>query len=156
MSTSVLMVCLGNICRSPTAEAALREAADDAGLDVTVDSAGTGAWHVGNRPDARMRAAAAEVGLDVDGAARQVEVDDFDRFDLLVAMDTENLANLRRLAPDEAARERVHLFRSFAGDDGASVPDPYYGGRDGFVRVVELCREAAAGLVDAIRHGRVG
>jgi len=149
----VLMVCLGNICRSPTAEAALREAADDAGLQLQVESAGTGAWHVGNPPDPRMTAAAAESDLHLDGAARQVTVADFERFDLIVAMDRSNLQDLERLAPGDDARARLRLFRDYAGETGQDVPDPYYGGPDGFREVVAITRRAAAGLVDAIANG---
>jgi protein-tyrosine phosphatase len=149
----VLMVCLGNICRSPTAEAAVREAAQAAGVDLHVDSAGTGAWHVGEPPDRRMTAAAAEDGLHLGGAARQVTVDDFDRFDLVIAMDRSNLRDLERLAPDDDARARLRLFRDYAGETGQDVPDPYYGGPDGFREVVALVRRAATGLVDAIADG---
>jgi protein-tyrosine phosphatase len=149
----VLMVCLGNICRSPTAEAAVREAAQAAGVDLHVDSAGTGAWHVGEPPDRRMTAAAAEDGLHLGGAARQVTVDDFDRFDLVIAMDRSNLRDLERLAPDDDARARLRLFRDYAGQTGQDVPDPYYGGPDGFREVVALVRRAATGLVDAIADG---
>ncbi len=150
----VLMVCLGNICRSPTAEAALREAADEAGLSLTVESAGTAAWHVGNRPDSRSRAAGSRAGLHVDGAARQVTAQDFERFDLLVAMDASNAEALRRLAPDEAATFRIRLFRDYVeGQQGLDVPDPYHGGRDGFDEVVGICRAAAAGLVTALSEG---
>jgi protein-tyrosine phosphatase len=149
----VLMVCLGNICRSPTAEAAVREAAQAAGVDLHVDSAGTGAWHVGEPPDRRMTAAAAEDGLHLGGAARQVTVDDFDRFNLVIAMDRSNLRDLERLAPDDDARARLRLFRDYAGQTGQDVPDPYYGGPDGFREVVALVRRAATGLVDAIADG---
>lgn len=150
----VLLVCLGNICRSPTAEAAVREAAEEAGVDLEVDSAGTGGWHVGEPPDRRMTAAAAEDDLHLLGAARQLTVDDFDRFDLLVAMDQTNLGDLRRLAPDDEARDRIRLFRDYAREYGEGVPDPYYGGPDGFREVVGIVRRAAAGLVDAVRDGR--
>ena len=149
----VLLVCLGNICRSPTAEAAVREAADAAGLDLEIDSAGTGAWHVGEPPDRRMTTAAADDGLQLSGAARQVQPDDFARYDLVVAMDRTNLEDLRRLAPDDAARSRLRLFRDYAGEHDTDVPDPYYGGLDGFREVVGIVRRAAAGLVDAIRRG---
>lgn len=152
----ILLVCLGNICRSPTAEAAVREAAGDAGVDVEVESAGTGSWHVGDPPDPRMAAAARRVGMALDGRARRVTADDFDRFDLVVAMDRENHAELLRLAPDDHARAKIRLFREF--EDGAAdpdVPDPYYGGPDGFDRVVAIVRRAAAGLVAAVREGRV-
>lgn len=153
MTTRVLLVCLGNICRSPTAEAAVREAGAAAGLDLLVDSAGTGAWHVGDPPDRRMTAAAAEDGLVLSGRARQVTVDDFTDFDLVVAMDPSNHADLLRLAPDDPARARLRLFRAYAGTPDAGVPDPYYGGPDGFREVVRIVREAAAGLVDAIARG---
>lgn len=153
MTTRVLLVCLGNICRSPTAEAAVREAALEAGVDLEVDSAGTGAWHVGNPPDPRMTAAAAEDDLHLSGAARQVTVDDFRRFDLVVAMDTSNEQDLKRLAPDDDARSRVRLFRAYADEPGQGVPDPYYGGPDGFREVVAIVRRAARGLVDAVARG---
>lgn len=149
----VLLVCLGNICRSPTAEAAVREAADAAGLDLDVDSAGTGAWHVGEPPDRRMTAAAADDGLVLQGRARQVTPEDFRDFGLVVAMDRSNLEDLRRLAPDDEARSRLRLFRQYAGEDGAGVPDPYYGGPDGFREVVAIVRRAAAGMVEAIQQG---
>jgi len=152
--TRVLAVCLGNICRSPTAEAALREAADTAGVDLVVDSAGTGAWHVGNRPDERMRAAGDVAGLAIEGAARQVTVADFDDFDVLLAMDASNLADLRQLAPSAKAAQRLHLFRDFDPDGrGHDVPDPYYGGPDGFIEVVQIARRAAKGVVAAIAAG---
>lgn len=152
----VLMVCLGNICRSPTAEAALREAATQVGLELEVDSAGTGAWHVGDPPDPRMRAAAADVGLTIDGAARQVTADDFARFDLVLAMDRQNRRDLQTLAPDEQAARKVRLFGEFHPDpDHVEVPDPYYGGAEGFERVVLIARASARGLVAAIREGRV-
>ncbi len=153
MSTRVLVVCLGNICRSPTAEAAIREAADEAGVAIEVDSAGTGAWHVGDPPDARMTAAAAEDGLELSGQARQVSVEDFRAFDLVVAMDTANEQDLRRLAPDDEARERIRLFRAYADEPGQGVPDPYYGGSDGFREVVGIVRRAARGLVEAVARG---
>lgn len=146
----VLAVCLGNICRSPAAEAAIAEAASDAGVDIHVDSAGTGAYHVGEPPDARMRRAAADAGLAITGRARQFEPGDFDRFDLIVAMDRANLRDILAQAPDEEAAGRVRLFRSFDPDadpDDLDVPDPYYGGADGFREVVEMVRRAAAGLI---------
>lgn len=155
-STRVLAVCLGNICRSPVAEAALREAAEDAGLDVDVDSAGTGAWHVGNPPDDRMRAAGRAAGLAVAGSARTVIVDDLQSFDLVLAMDRDNLAELRRMAADTDATATIRLFRSFDPDldpevDDLDVPDPYYGGDDGFRDVVAMVRPAAAGVMDWVR-----
>lgn len=147
----LLTVCLGNICRSPAAEAALREAADEAGVAVEVRSAGTGDWHVGEPPDARMRAAAADVGLQVTGAAAQVEVDDLGAADLVLAMDRSNLAVLQRLATLARLSTPIRLFREFdpeAGDD-LDVPDPYYGGPEGFAEVVRIARRTAR---EVIRH----
>ncbi len=147
----VLTVCLGNICRSPAAEAAIVEAAEAAGLQVEVDSAGTAAYHVGEPPDRRMRAAGSVVGLEIDGSARQFEPADFDRYDLIVVMDRSNLEDVLDQAPDERAAERVRLFRSFDPEaDDLEVPDPYYGGPDGFREVIAMVRRAAAGLVDQI------
>lgn len=153
MTTRVLLVCLGNICRSPTAEAAVRAAAAEAGVDLEVDSAGTGAWHVGDPPDPRMTAAAADDDLHLTGRARQVTAEDFAVFDLVVAMDDANRADLLRLAPDADARARVRLFREYAGEPGAGVPDPYFGGPDGFHEVVAIVRRAARGLVAAVERG---
>lgn len=148
----VLTVCLGNICRSPTAEAAIREAAAEAGLDVEVDSAGIGEWHVGEPPDPRMVAAAAEDDLTVAGTARQVTADDFRSFDLIVAMDHQNLGALRKMRPADATAD-LALFRSFDPEaDGAEVPDPYYGGPDGFREVVTMVRAAARGLVGSLQR----
>jgi protein-tyrosine phosphatase len=146
----ILTVCAGNICRSPAAEAAIREAAALAGVDVVVDSAGTGAWHAGEAPDSRMREAGA-AGLDVTGRARRIDPSDFDAFDLIVAMDRSNLDHLVRMAPSPQAAKKVELFLSFAPSAGTmEVPDPYYGGPEGFERVVRLVRAAARGLVETI------
>ncbi|MGD2061870.1 MAG: low molecular weight protein-tyrosine-phosphatase [Acidimicrobiia bacterium] len=149
----VLAVCLGNICRSPAAEAAITEAASSAGVDVEVDSAGTGAYHIGEPPDERMRRAAAQAGLSIAGRARQFEPEDFDRFDLIVVMDQANLHDVLAQAPDEDAAGRVRLFRSFDPTaDDLDVPDPYYGGAEGFARVVDMVRRAAAGLITEIER----
>ena len=149
----VLFVCLGNICRSPTAEAAVAEALAERGVAerVHLDSAGIGNWHLGNPPDARMRAAAADHGLHVDGSARQVRTSELETWDLIVAMDRQNLAELRAMAPSEHVAGRMRLFRDFDPDaDHAEVPDPYYGGASGFADVVRICRSAARGLADEI------
>lgn len=149
----MLFVCLGNICRSPTAEAATREALVDVGIagQVTLDSAGVGGWHVGNPPDRRMRAAAAEADLHLDGVARQVSAAELGEWDLILAMDRSNLADLRNMASSSQIRDRIRLFREFDADaDTDEVPDPYYGGREGFAEVVAICRAAAAGLADEI------
>jgi protein-tyrosine phosphatase len=152
----ILMVCLGNICRSPTAEAALRAAAEDAGVEVEVDSAGTGSWHVGAPPDERMTTAAGDVGLVLDGAARQVTATDLSDFDLVLAMDRENLRELRRMAAPELPAERVQLFRAFDPEGvDEDVPDPYYGGAEGFDRVVEMVRRTAREIVRRIGDGEL-
>ncbi len=153
----VLAVCLGNICRSPTAEAALREAAEEAGIDLVLDSAGTGGWHIGNPPDPRMRSAGAEVGLSIDGAARTVEASDFERFDVILAMDASNRRDLSRLAPSDEARNRIRLYREFDpdADDDLDVPDPYYGGRDGFFEVVDIARRSAREFVRRVQAGEL-
>ncbi len=148
----VLAVCLGNICRSPTAEAAIREAAGEAGLSLEVDSAATGAWHLGDRPDPRMRAAGQANNLLIDGTARQIRIGDFDDFDLILAMDRQNLSDLLTLAPSPKAAEKVRLFRTFDPEAASDeVPDPYYGGERGFQEVIDMSRAAARGLVDAVR-----
>lgn len=151
----VLFVCLGNICRSPTAEAALRHRLGQEGLAdrVEVDSAGTTAWNVGSAPDRRMAAAAAQRGITIDGTARQVTVDDFITFDLIVAMDRRNRDDLvHGVAPDTEAARRVRLFREFEDrPDGPDVPDPYGGGRDGFDHVVDIVVNGAEGLTAFIR-----
>ena len=155
----VCFVCLGNICRSPTAEGVMRAVVERAGLAgrIEIDSAGTGAWHVGEPADERARAAAERRGLSLDSVARQVTRADFDRFDYLVAMDRENLAALERMAPDQSARGKVRLLRSFdpASPRGAAVPDPYYGGDDGFEEVLDICEAACRGLCEHIarEHG---
>jgi protein-tyrosine phosphatase len=156
----VLFVCMGNICRSPTAEGVMRRLVDAAGLSdrIELDSAGTGGWHVGAAPDPRSVAAAAGRGIAIDGAARKVRVADFADFDLIVALDRDNAQDLRRLAPDAEAAAKVRLLREFdPASRGADldVPDPYYGGDDGFGRVLDLVDAACRGLLEDLR-GRVG
>jgi protein-tyrosine phosphatase len=152
----ILFVCLGNICRSPTAEAVMRGLVAEAGLDgeVEVESAGTGSWHLGDPPDPRAVAAAAERGVELDGAARQVTEADFERFDLLIAMDRSNRDGLLRLAPDEDARGRVRLLSDFGDGGPADVPDPYYGGEEGFAEVLGIVERRCTALLDEIRAGR--
>ena len=113
--TRVLFVCLGNICRSPTAEGVMRALVRDAGLEdrIELDSAGTGAWHIGDPPDRRASIAALERGIALEGRARQIERGDFAEFDLIVAMDRSNVADLRRIAPDESGRAKIRLLREF-------------------------------------------
>lgn len=156
---SVCFVCLGNICRSPTAEGVFRKLVLDAGLDrhVDIDSAGTGSWHVGERADPRSRAAAARRGYDLASRARQVSVDDFRRFDYLLAMDGTNLEELeaigRSLLRSGGPAPHVSLLRDFdpTAGAGAVVPDPYYGGERGFEDVLDICERACRGLLDHIQ-----
>ena len=152
----VLFVCLGNICRSPTAEGVMRSLVAEAGLEgeIEVESAGTGDWHVGHPPDERALSAAAARGITLEGAARQVTAGDFEAFDLIVAMDRANRDDLVALAPDAEARERVRLLREYAGESERDVPDPYYGGEDGFADVVEIVERSCAALLDALGDGR--
>ena len=149
----ILFVCMGNICRSPTAEGVMRRLLEDEGLDVEIDSAGTGGWHAGEPPDERATLAARRRGVTLEGAARQVRPDDFRRFDLLIALDRSNLRELLARAPDEEAAEKVRLLREFdpAADGDLDVPDPYYGGDRGFETVLDMVEAACRGLIDELR-----
>ncbi len=150
MTRRILFVCLGNICRSPTAEAVFREflRREAPELAVEVDSAGTHAYHAGSAPDERAIAAAARRGFDMAALrARVVTNADFERFDLVLAMDEQNYRQLRRMAPGPY-RDRVRLFLDFAPQlQRRDVPDPYYGGATGFEEVLDLVEEAARGLL---------
>jgi protein-tyrosine phosphatase len=151
----LLFVCMGNICRSPTAEGVMRRLLRDEGLEdeIQIDSAGTGGWHVGNPPDERATEAAFRRGITLEGAARQVRPSDFDDYDLLLAADRQNLAELRAIAPDDEARAKVRLLREFdPGSHGdLDVPDPYYGGPGGFEEVLDLVEAACRGLLAEVR-----
>ncbi len=150
----VLFVCLGNICRSPTAEGVFRAQVERAGMSgqIEIDSAGTAAWHIGKSPDARAQAAAATRGYDLSPLrGRQVAVADFARFDFVLAMDADNQANLLEICPPEH-RSKVRLFLSFSERwTGQAVPDPYYGGAEGFDQVLDMVEDAGQGLLAAIR-----
>lgn len=150
----ICFVCLGNICRSPTAEGVMRKLVADAGLvgAVVIDSAGTGAYHTGELPDPRTREAAERRGLDLDHLARQFTRADLERFDLVIAMDRANLRHLRVLAGERAAPE-LHLLRAFdpTAPAHAEVPDPYAGGVQGFEEVLDQCERACAGLLAHVR-----
>ncbi|GHC20465.1 low molecular weight protein-tyrosine-phosphatase [Aidingimonas halophila] len=149
----ILLVCLGNICRSPTAEAILLQHLKRAGLadTVTVDSCGTGPWHVGEPPDPRAQAAAAQRGIDMsDLRARQLAVEDFYRFDYLLAMDHENLAVLQSRRPTDS-EAHIGLFLEMGGMKGKAVPDPYFGGSDGFDGVLDLIEAGADGLIQRLQ-----
>jgi protein-tyrosine phosphatase len=150
----ILFVCMGNICRSPTAEGVMRRLVEQAGLEdrIEVESAGTGGWHVGEPPDERATLAARRRGVTLAGAAQQVTRDDFRRFDLLIALDRANLRELLALAPDEDAAEKVRLLREFdpAAAGVLDVPDPYYGGDRGFETVLDMVEAACRGLLDEV------
>lgn len=150
----ILFVCLGNICRSPTAEIVFREivAREAPDLRLEIDSAGTAAYHVGSPPDSRTRQAALRRGYDMSALrARVVESKDFDRFDLILAMDRQNFDALRQRAP-ATAHQRIRMFLEFAPDaDTTDVPDPYYGGPNGFEEVLDLVEAAARGLLEHVR-----
>jgi protein-tyrosine phosphatase len=150
----VLMVCLGNICRSPTAEAVFRQQVAAAGLDgiIEVDSAGTSDWHAGEPPDPRSMRAAAERLYDLSTLrARQVHVRDFEDFDYILAMDRQNLAYLEELCP-VASQEKLRLFLTYGNTGWQEVPDPYNSGREGFELVLDLVETASASLLQEIRQ----
>ncbi len=155
--TRILFVCLGNIVRSPLAENMFKHLAQQAGKgeDYDADSAGTGGWHVGERPDSRMRQVAARRGFRYDGSARKVRSEDFYDFDWIIAMDRNNQADLLALAPGLDARDKVRLMREFDpdGGSGADVPDPYYGGIDGFEYVYDIVERSCRGLLEALEEG---
>ncbi|HNQ03769.1 MAG TPA: low molecular weight protein-tyrosine-phosphatase [Thiobacillaceae bacterium] len=152
---SILLVCMGNICRSPTAEGVLRDKLADAGLldKVRLDSAGTHDYHVGKPPDRRAQEAAGRRGYDLSSLrARQVGIGDFLEFDLILAMDEDNYQNLLRVCP-EPHRHKVRLFLSFSRQYAdQEVPDPYYGGSQGFDQVLDMVEDAAEEIVNTLRH----
>jgi protein-tyrosine phosphatase len=153
-TTRVCFVCLGNICRSPTAEAIMahRLGFEDLGVHVEVESAGTGDWHVGHPPDERARDEATRRGVPMAGVAQQFTAADFDRFDMVLAMDSANLDALRAIAPTPGAASKVHLLREFdpQAHGDLDVPDPYFGGQDGFVDVFDMVDRSIIGLIGHI------
>ena len=151
----VLFVCTGNICRSPTADGVMRRLVREAGLadEIRVDSAGTHEYHVGEPPDERAQEHARRRGYDLSGLrARQVAADDFESFELILAMDRGHLEILRRVAPLQH-RHKLRLLMEFAGGKSEEVPDPYYGGPGGFERVLDMVEAAARGLLAELRGG---
>jgi protein-tyrosine phosphatase len=152
----VCFVCLGNICRSPTAEGVFRFLVAEAGLsaELEIDSAGTAGHHSGEPPDRRARAAGKRAGIVVGGQARQFRGADFARFDRVIAMDESNLADLRRIAPSPEHASKIRLLRSFdpSAPPNAPIPDPYYGEERDFDEVLQLCRTACAHLLREIRQ----
>ena len=155
MSVSVLFVCLGNICRSPTADVVFRQYVRDAGLEeqIRIDSAGTGDWHIGRAPDPRTQEAAARRGYDMSSLrARQVSPADFYAFDVVLAMDNANLADLEAMRPSDA-NGTLARFLDYATDSAErEVPDPYYGGNDGFDQVLDLVEDGARGLLVSLQE----
>ena len=145
----ILFVCMGNICRSPTAEGVMRHLVADAGLAevIDVDSAGTGGWHVGEPPDRRSSAAAKRYGVTLAGTARKVATEDFDDFDLVLPVDESTFYDLRAIQP-EGSSAQLTKFADYAGQD---VPDPYYGGEDGFDEVYQIVASGCGVLLDQIR-----
>ncbi len=158
ISTKVLFVCLGNICRSPTAEGVFRKTVNNVGLSdqILVDSAGTGSWHIGHPPDSRAIEAASLRGIDLTNLrARKVTSKDITEFDYIIAMDNQNLSDLRRLS-ETHNHHKINLFLSYTEQYGEiEVPDPYYGGAQGFETVLDMIEDASQGLLASIRrdHG---
>lgn len=142
---SILFVCLGNICRSPAAEGIMRHIAGDS---ITVDSAGTGRYHIGQLPDQRMRIHARRRGIELTHRCRQVCANDFDGFDLIIGMDGSNISNLRRIAPSPEAERKIHSMAEYFNPSTTwdHVPDPYYEGSEGFELVLDLLQEACQNL----------
>ncbi len=157
MKVSVLFVCLGNICRSPTAESVFRNivdeciSANDLSLQIMIDSAGTGDWHVGQSPDARAQLAGKKRGFDLSTLkARQVCLEDFFTYDYILAMDQKNLDNLQKISSSLEFNGHLGLFLGYAKATDSEVPDPYYGADTGFDHVLDLIEDASRGLLSHI------
>ena len=156
MSYRILAVCAGNICRSPAAEAAIRRAAEEFGIEVEVDSAGTGAWHIGQPPHPESIAARARAGLEVEGRARKVHTADFDRFDIILAMDRSNMRDLEHLARSLEDQAKLRLFRTYDPfSEEEEVPDPYGGPQEGYDETVRIVTAAARGMMDSLTSSGV-
>ena len=152
--TSVLFVCLGNICRSPLAEGVFAHLVLKAGLAdrFEIDSAGTGSWHVGEGPDARATIVANQHGVRLDSCARQITEEDLLHFDYVIAMDLENLRSVQRMAGRTQSEAQIRLLRDFDREgEGSEVPDPYYGGASGFETVYEMVHRSCQNLLDKLR-----
>jgi protein-tyrosine phosphatase len=148
---SVLFVCLGNICRSPSAEAVFKKKTDENGLNIESDSAGTAGYHKGAAPDKRSQAVGMEKGYDFKGSkCRKVALLDFEKFDYILGMDNDNVINLLEACPEEY-RHKVSLFLSFSQSEEQQVPDPYYGGKGGFEYVLELIEQGVDGLIQHLK-----
>jgi protein-tyrosine phosphatase len=151
---NILMVCLGNICRSPMAEGILRHHAQRMGLPINVDSAGTGGWHAGEPPDRRAIRTARKNGVDISGLrARKFSTDDFDRFDRIFVMDRSNLSDVLSVARNENDLSKVDLFlHQLQPGSGAEVPDPWFGDEDGFIPVYELLENATLAFLEKLKN----
>ena len=153
----ILFVCLGNICRSPSAEAVMKKLVKDAGLDnyIEIDSAGIMGYHEGERADQRMRAHASRRGYVLDSISRPVRTTDFYDFDLIIGMDDRNIDDLKRKAPDLESVAKIHQMTEYSRNKLYDhVPDPYYGGASGFELVLDLLEDACGGLLETISSGR--
>jgi len=151
--TKILFVCLGNICRSPSAEGIMKKLVKERGLEnrVFIDSAGIHDYHEGELPDSRMRSHAARRGYKLDSRSRPVKYDDFYNFDLIIGMDDSNIAHLKRLSPNYECLKKIHRMTEFCTQyKMCHVPDPYYGGTDGFELVLDLLEDACDGLLKAL------
>ena len=149
----ILFVCWGNICRSPAAEATFRKLLNENGLDgkITCDSAGTISQHYGNPPDSRMQKAARARNLPISGSARMAANADFEKSDMILTMDKFNYTELSKLAPDEESKKKIIPFCNYVRSDTDEVPDPYYGGADGFERVLDLLEDGCQALLAEIK-----
>lgn len=157
MKHKILFICLGNICRSPAAEGIMQHLVDSHGLSANflIDSAGIGSWHVGQLPDSRMRRHGLRHGYDFSSRARQFTTDDFSRFDLIVTMDEENYDTITaRARTADEERKVVRMASYLSRRQASSIPDPYYGGDQGFEHVITLLEDACQGLLDSIMHPR--
>ena len=153
----LLFVCLGNICRSPSAEAVMKRLVKDAGLGdrIEIDSAGIAGYHEGDRADSRMRAHAARRGYSLDSISRPVRQWDFHDFDLIIGMDDQNIQDLKKLAPDLESSSKIHRMSEYLSTHTYDhIPDPYYGGAEGFELVLDLLEDACTGLLEAISSNR--
>jgi protein-tyrosine phosphatase len=154
MPDKLLFVCLGNICRSPAAENIMNYLLEKEGLNdkICCDSAGTAGYHIGSPPDSRMNAATTKRGIPLQGEARQFTRDDFENFDLILAMDKSNYRDILSLDPTKKHREKVKLICDYARHhQEKEVPDPYYGGREGFERVIDLLLDSCGGLLEEVK-----
>ncbi len=158
MAYKLLFVCLGNICRSPSAENIMKHLIKEQGLDgeIICDSAGTSSYHIGSPPDRRMTAAASRKSISLKGRARQFEISDFENFDLILAMDKDNYRDILYLDREGKYKDKVRLMCDFAQNHSEiEVPDPYYGGVDGFNQVIDLLLDACGGLLEFVEKENI-